>query len=230
MCDFDYFRYDACKHLCIEVRTYCNSVIWKAGLSGVLNACTEQRYYQWLNACTPFPREWVGMKGFCRFCAQKYQFPGQVPAKSDNNVVYERKDFPSLLSPEHDPFVYLPSLLMSIPEMVGLDDQYELHQIDLGERAYFPPRAATYDRQSNHCKHEHFIPRSSHCVLVTVREPSSFVPDAIMGFIDGVAMAKCSDSLYRSILHAKGFTTHDKDAALEAFQQYEDGLDRIWRR
>lgn len=70
MCTFGYRRYDECHHKSIEIVSYCQKRLWRAGMNGQLSPCPETHYRQHITELKPVM--WDGMLGYCKRCQRDY--------------------------------------------------------------------------------------------------------------------------------------------------------------
>ena len=97
MCEFNYYTYCGCKHRVVEITSYCQPTLWKAGFTGTLETCQEDVYREaMLNfrvsalqskkvkaKAKPEEYLWDGLSGFCRKCEEEYKVNNAFLFRSD---------------------------------------------------------------------------------------------------------------------------------------------------
>jgi len=159
MCQFLYHMFEQCSHCIINVAEYCQVRKWMAGIKRQLQPCPETKYM--ISRVVDRGEQWQVISGTCMACVMQ---PGRnaesappasqgdltgttIPMRPAKSMQDQRIDSLSPIPPEK-PFISLPDLTATLPELLGFRDKLHDKTSLLFDDITFPARIMPYVEQT----------------------------------------------------------------------------------
>ncbi|KAH7417914.1 hypothetical protein BKA64DRAFT_182873 [Cadophora sp. MPI-SDFR-AT-0126] len=160
MCLFRYHVFEQCSHGVINIAEYCHLQKWVAGIERQLRPCLGTTYRT--SRHIDRGAQWQVISGTCFSCILQCRETAQLVASASKGGSTEkcipmrprepkqdhRKDSLSPIPPER-PFLSLPGLSASLPELLGFHDKIYDNTAALFDKIVFPPRIMPYIDQTS---------------------------------------------------------------------------------